>query len=99
MDPQSRWIDRTTSQAETPFIRIRFWCSTQSEDQNQDEDALLRLETNGKDKKMLEDSNPELLASYVQHTDPLNNDQDGSSADKYFVCEVCDLTVPEMQHK
>lgn len=31
--------------------------------------------------------------SLVQHADPYNNEQDGSSADKYHVCVTCDFTA------
>lgn len=61
-------------------------------------DALLRLEKEIIDETLLEDDIPKLVVFLGQHIDSKENEHNGSSFDKCWVCESFNVTFRELQN-
>lgn len=97
IDCQLRRFDRTTCQEKALLLRAGLWYSTLVGLRNQVGHALSRFDTRGMEKTLIEDAIPKLMFLLVQHIYFHNKEQDGSSVDKYCVCESNDGAVGEKQ--
>lgn len=97
MDPQPCWIHGMNGQVEILFILIQLWCSTQRRDKKPSPWCIIETwnRWHGQGTGRVRYSLVSVFLSPAQWTD--NDVQDGSSADKYYAWESCEVTLDDLQ--